>query len=404
VAASVNISDAQLHAAYAQSMDNFRMPERVHVRHILIKTTDKSDAEKKQLLTKAQDVLKQVKAGGNFEDLAKKNSDDPGSAAKGGDLGWVVKGQMVPEFENACFSLKPGETSNIVTTTYGYHIVQVLEREPARVKPFDEVKTQLADELKKQGLSDKVQSLGDQVHAALEKNPTGAADIAKQFGVDLVTVNKSEPGAAIPSLGVSPEIDTALTSMKKNDVSPVLVLPANRLAIAIMTDKIPSRPSEFSEAEAKVRDRVSEDQAGLLATKMANEAADKLKAGADMAQVAKSMKLDVVESIDFTHTDSVEGLGQAVLVGDAFTKPVGSIVGPVTIQGRSVVYKILDQQHPDLTKLTQERAAILDQLKKRKAVQQNQLFLDSVYTQLVADGKVKKYPDAIKRLIGSFHS
>ena len=402
VAASVNVTDAQLHAAYAQSMDNFRMPERVHVRHILIKTTDKTDAEKKQLLAKAQDVLKQVKNGGNFAELAKQYSDDPGSAAKGGDLGWVVRGQMVPEFEKVCFELKPAEISGIVTTTYGYHIVQVLEREPARVKPFDEVKAQLADELRKQGLSDKVQSLGDEVHAALEKNPGAAADIAKQYGVDLVTETKVEPGSAIPSLGVSPEIDGALASMKKNDVSPVLVLPANRLAVVVLTDSIPARPSDFSEAESKVRDKVIDDEAGLLEAKRANEAAEKLKGGADMNQVAKSMKLDVVESIDFTHTDSVEGLGQAAFVGDAFTKPVGSIVGPVMVQGRNVVYKIEDQQHPDLSKLVQERAAILDQLKKRKAISQNSLFLDSVYTRLVADGKVKIYPDAVKRLIASF--
>lgn len=334
--------------------------------------------------------------------LAKQYSDDPGSAAKGGDLGWVVRGQMVPEFEKVCFELKPAEISGIVTTTYGYHIVQVLEREPARVKPFDEVKAQLADELRKQGLSDKVQSLGDEVHAALEKNPGAAADIAKQYGVDLVTETKVEPGSAIPSLGVSPEIDGALASMKKNDVSPVLVLPANRLAVVVLTDSIPARPSDFSEAESKVRDKVIDDEAGLLEAKRANEAAEKLKGGADMNQVAKSMKLDVVESIDFTHTDSVEGLGQAAFVGDAFTKPVGSIVGPVMVQGRNVVYKIEDQQHPDLSKLVQERAAILDQLKKRKAISQNSLFLDSVYTRLVADGKVKIYPDAVKRLIASF--
>ncbi len=404
VAATVNVTDAQLHAAYSQSMDNFRMPERVHVRHILIKTTDKSDAEKKQLLAKAEDVLKQVKSGGNFADLAKKYSDDPGSAAKGGDLGWVVRGQMVPEFEKACFELKPTEISGIVTTTYGYHIVQVLEREPARLKPFDEVKTQLADELKKEGLSDKVQALGDQVRAALAKNPAGAADVAKQFGVDLVTESKVTPGSAIPSLGVSPEIDNALNTMKKNDVSQVLVLPANRLAVVVLTDKVPARQSDFSEAEARVRDKVISDESGVVATAKAKEAAEKLKAGADMAQVAKSLKLDVVESIDFTHTDSVEGLGQAAFVGDAFTQPVGSVVGPVLVQGRNIVYKILDQQHPDLTKLVQERAAVLDQVKKRKAISQNSLFLDSVYSRLVADGKVKKYPDAIKRLIASFRS
>src|SRR5262249_680213 len=153
----IQVSDQQLRAAYSASMDNFRVPERVHARHILIKTVDKNDAEKKQLLAKAQDVLKQIKAGGDFGELAKKYSDDTGNAAKGGYRDWFVKGQMVPEFEKVAFSLKPKEVSDIVTTTYGYHIVQVLEHEQAHVKPFDEVKTALADELKKQGLSEKMQ-------------------------------------------------------------------------------------------------------------------------------------------------------------------------------------------------------------------------------------------------------
>jgi peptidyl-prolyl cis-trans isomerase D len=397
---SIAVTDAQLHAAYSQNMDNFRMPERVHARHILIKTLDKSDAEKKQLLTKAQDVLKQVKAGGDFGELAKKYSDD--AAEKGGDLGWIVRGQTVAEFEKAAFALKPKETSDIVTTTYGYHIIQVLEREPARVKPFDEVKASLADEVKKQGLSDKMQAIGDQVHAALEKAPGSAASIAQQFGVEVMTVTKASPGEAVPTLGVSPEIDGALASLQKNGVTPVLVLPANRLAVAVLLDRIPARASEFNEAESKARDAVIALDSINLVNKKAQEAADKIKAGEDMDKVAKAMKLDVTESIDFSRADSVEGLGHSALVQDAFVKPIGTVIGPVQVQGRPVIYKILDQKHADPSRLVNERAATLSDLKKRNGQQDFQLFMDSVITKMVADGKVKKHPDAIKRFLASF--
>ena len=279
VAQSIQISDAQLRAAYSASMDNFRVPERVHARHILIKTVDKSDAEKKQLLAKAQDVLKQLKGGADFAELAKKYSDDTGTAPKGGDFDWFVKGQMVPEFEKAAFSMKPKEISGIVTTTYGYHIIQVLEHEQAHVKPFDEVKAQLADELKKQGLNEKVQALGDQVRAALEKSPGSAAEIAKQFNVDLVTVPKAAAGEAIPTLGVSPEIDGALNGMKPKDVSQVLVLPANRLAVVVLNDKFPSHPSELAEVESRVRDRLIDEKAQQIAVDKSKEAAERLKKG-----------------------------------------------------------------------------------------------------------------------------
>jgi peptidyl-prolyl cis-trans isomerase D len=398
---SINVTDAQLRAAYSANMDNFRTPERVHARHILVKTVDKSDADKKQLLAKAQDLLKQINGGGDFAELAKKNSDD--AADKGGDLGWITRGQTVPEFEKAVFALKPKETSGIVTTTYGYHIIQALEHEPARVKPFDEVKASLADDLKKQGISDKMEALGDQVRAALAKSPGSAAEIAKQLNVQLITVDKAEANQAIPGLGVSPEIDGALASLNKNDVSQVLVLPANRLAIAELLDKTPARQADFNEVETRVKDAVIDNDATVVAKDKAAEAATKLKAGEDMDKVAKSMKLDVVESVDFSHTDAVEGLGQAALVSDAFNKPVGSIIGPVLVVGRYVDYKIIDQKQVDVTKLAQERAAIVVDLKKRKGQANNALFMDSVMTKLEAEGKVKIHHDAIKRLVASFH-
>ncbi len=196
VAATLVVSDAQLHAEYSKSMDNFRMPERIHVRHILVSTQGKSDAEKKALKAKADDILKQLKNGADFAELAKKDSDDKGSGEKGGDLDWIVKGQMDPQFEAAAFALKPKELSPVVTTTFGYHIIQVLDKEAAHVKPFDEVKAGLADELKKQDLTDKMQMLGDAIRAALMKSPGSAADVAKQYGADLVSVPGGRPRSA----------------------------------------------------------------------------------------------------------------------------------------------------------------------------------------------------------------
>lgn len=403
IEASMEVTDAQLRQAYAGSMDNFRTPERVKVRHILVKTTDKSDAEKKQALTKAENLLKQLKGGADFATLAKQNSDDPGSAQNGGALDWVVRGQTVPEFEKVAFSLKPNELSGIVTTQYGYHIIQLLEKQTARVMPFEEVKANLADQLKKDGLTEKMQTLGDQVHAALEKSPGSAAAIAKQFNVDFVNVSDAAQGTAIPSLGMSPEIDNALASMKKNDVSPVLVLPSNRLAVAVLTDRIPARQSDFNEVESRVKERVISDMSQVIASKRAQEAAEKLKAGADMNQLAKSMKLDVTEPIDFTRNDSVEGLGPALTIEDAFKKPAGTVVGPVKIQNRDVIYAVVDKKTPDLASMTAERQATLADLKQKKAVAENDLFLDGMLAQLEAQGKVKVHRDAIKRLTASLH-
>src|SRR5258706_13396386 len=170
----------------------------------------KTDGQKKAGLTKAQDLLKQVRAGADFAELAKKNSQDPGSAPNGGDLGFIVRGQTVAPFEKFAFSAKPKEISDLVTTEYGYHIIQAMEKEPARVKPFDEVKDSIAEQLKKQGVNDKMQASMDQARAALVKAPGSAAEVAKQFDLELVTAKDWAAAEPIPSVGVSPAISGAV--------------------------------------------------------------------------------------------------------------------------------------------------------------------------------------------------
>ena len=402
IAATMKVTDAQLHAAYSQSMDNFRMPERIHARHILVSTEGKSDAEKKALRAKAEDLLKQLKNGADFAEMAKKYSDDKGSGEKGGDLDWVVKGQMVPEFDAAAFALKPKELSGIVTTQYGYHIIQVTEKEPARVKPFEEVKATLEDELKKDGLTDKVQMMADQVHAALVKSPNSAADIAKQYGAELVTVPEGAAGDPIPTLGVAPEIDDALSQMKPNDVSPVLDLPSNRLAVVVLKSRIPARVSTFDEVKDKVKQKYISDQSQMIAEAKAQEAAAQLRKGEDIDKVAKANKLEVVVSSLFGRADSVEGLGQATYVMDAFTKPVGTILGPTLINGREVVSKVDENVPADQAAFAAQRDQLLLEVKQQKAQERASLLRDSIATQLAKEGKLKRNEPAIRALAASY--
>ena len=136
--AGVNPTDADLQRIYTQNQEAFRTPERVKVRHILLKTQGKPAGRRSQASRpRREDLLKQIKGGADFAELAKKNSEDPGSAANGGDLGdWITHGQMVPEFDKAAFTLKPGQTSDLVKTQYGYHIVQVLAAPGRRRAPL----------------------------------------------------------------------------------------------------------------------------------------------------------------------------------------------------------------------------------------------------------------------------
>jgi peptidyl-prolyl cis-trans isomerase D len=406
VEATITIPDAQLRAAYSASMDNFRMPEKLHVRHILLKTEGKADADKKTARSKADDLLKQLKSGADFAELAKKNSDDTASAEKGGDLDWIVKGQIgYPEFESAVFALKPKEMTGVVTTQLGFEIAQLVERQPAKVKPFEEVKDGLAADLKKQTITDKMQMTGDQIHDALVKAPGSAAEVAIKNGAELVTQPKGERGGAIPTLGNSPEIDGVLANMKPNEVSQVLTLPANRLAVVVLNSRIAARPSDFIEVHDKVRDDYVRDKSKDLAEAKAKEAAERLNKGEDINTIAKSMKLDAVTTNFFGRSDAVDGLGQAVYIEAAFTKPVGTILGPTEIPPGShtqVVSRVDAKLGADPAAMAAEKAQLTQQLKSRKANQAASLLADSILTKLTSEGKVKSHAEAIQRAISTY--
>jgi peptidyl-prolyl cis-trans isomerase C len=151
---------------YDENKARFRQDDSVHASHILIRTAENADAAAKaKAKSQADDLLAQIKKGGDFAALAKQHSQDPGSAPNGGDLGFFSKGQMVPAFEQAAFSLKPGQTSGVVETPFGYHIIRVSETKAGRDLSYDEVKGQIDEYLKQQIRDQKSQEFVDQLKA-----------------------------------------------------------------------------------------------------------------------------------------------------------------------------------------------------------------------------------------------
>jgi peptidyl-prolyl cis-trans isomerase C len=145
----VKITPEEIKDFYDKNPAQFKQPETVHASHILIRCApDASDEVKKEKRTQIDSVRALVKSGEKFADVAKKFSEDTGSAPSGGDLGFFGRGQMVPEFDAAAFSLKTNEISDVITTQFGYHVLIVTERKPAQTIPFDQVKDDLGKYLK----------------------------------------------------------------------------------------------------------------------------------------------------------------------------------------------------------------------------------------------------------------
>lgn len=161
IAAKITVSDQEVRSFYDKNPETFAMPEQVRASHILILVDAKaSDDEKKKARAKAEDLLKQVRAGADFAKLAQEHSGCP-SSKQGGDLGFFGKGQMVKPFEDAAWAMQPGEVSNVVETSYGYHIIKVTGKRAKDKMPFDALKARIGESLKQR-------KIGEQVTAALE--------------------------------------------------------------------------------------------------------------------------------------------------------------------------------------------------------------------------------------------
>ncbi len=404
IAEAIPISDVQVQSYYNTHRDEFRTPERVKARHILISIMNKPPAEVPKLKAKAEDLLKQVKAGADFAKLAEQNSDDKSNASKGGDLGWVVRGQMVAEFEKATFALKPNEISGVVTTNYGFHIVQVLEKEDAHQRPMQEVKSQIVASLKNQMIFDRMQALADQAHEELVKAPQNAQQIAGKLGLLFASLDTYKPGDTIPELGTDPQIGGAIASLQKGAVSQVMQS-GEKLVVAVVTKVNPPRAAEFAEAESQVRDRYNKEKAVQLASEKAAKAAEVARAnGGDLKAAAKAVGLEVQTTAPFNRSGAAEGIGDARYLGEAFDKPVGTVVGPLNVQTQTVLVKIVDKTSADMSKIGQERETIVLQLKRKKSTERAQLLRESVLNYLAQKGKVKIHQDVMERLKDRYRS
>jgi peptidyl-prolyl cis-trans isomerase D len=403
VAETIQIADTQVQSFYNSHKDQYRVPERVKVRHIMISTAGKPKEELPKLKAKAEDLLKQVKANGDFSKLAEKNSDDTTSGKQGGDLGWIVRGQMqAADLETAAFTLQPNEISNLITTQYGYDILQVLEKEQARLRPLEEMRSSILDTLRSQVGIDRMQTLADQAHAELAKSPQSAEQIAKKLGLQFDKLDKWTPGGAIPQLGSDPQATASLQALKKGEVSPV-VQAGNKLAVAVVTNINPARSPDLAEVEARVRAGYAQDKGNLLVGERAKKAAEMAKAnGGDLKSIAKSMGLEVKTTELFTRNGAVEGLGGAAYLSEAFDKPVGTVIGPIFAGTQTVIAKILEKQGGDMAKFAAEREGILNQLKGKKSGERQVLLQDSILNTLIQQGKIKKHQDVINRLMSRY--
>ncbi len=395
---TIQVSDADVQADYTANQASFRRGEEVHARHILYKVDGGNDAAQK---AKAEAAVRKLKAGADFAALAKAESDDPGSKASGGDLGSFPRGRMVKEFEDAAFSAKEKEIVGPVRTSFGYHVIQVLERTGERVQPFFEVAPGIRQRLQEDRAREEAKRQAAALAEKVEKlGAKPSDDDLRKLATGGVTFNETDFLArtdAPAGIGFNPQFTERLFSLKEGETSPASVTTARGEAIVKCVEiKKPGIPP-FSEVKARVIadiQKKKQDEATLAGAKSALEAS-----GGNLDAFAKKLGLKVETPEAFPKGGPVPGLGAPKALLDAvFAAKAGETKGPVALDVRgAVVFRVESVTPFDPAAFEKEKDALKEQLRGQKASK----ILQALVQRRRADLKVEFNKDLLTRMAGS---
>jgi peptidyl-prolyl cis-trans isomerase D len=396
------VSDDELKVQYQQDILQYQVPNRVHVDHILLMTVGKTPAEVEEVRKKAEDVLKQAnKKGTNFEELAKKYSEDPGTKDKGGDLGWITQGQTVPEFERVAFSLPKGSVSDLVKTQYGFHIIKVLDKETAHTKTFDEVRDSIRTPLMLSKADKQAADIADKLSAAIrQSNKVSLDDLAKQFHL---TVGETRPVSAtdpILELGNSKEVKDAIFGQRPDELS--LPIHTDRgYLIVLVRGVLPAHQGTLEEVRDRVVADVKQEKSTDLARQKAEELEKRLKSGEKFESAAKALSLEPKVSDLFARNGSISGGASGKQVSAAFQMKPGDVGQPLNLGASWFVYRVAEKQEPNPADFEKQKKDLTDQVLQTKRNLAFEAFRTSLEARLRQEGKVRIMSDKLKGF-GSF--
>jgi peptidyl-prolyl cis-trans isomerase D len=382
------VTDQQVQQYYQQHQKDFQVPEEVKVRHILIKVPTgadaKTDAAAKQ---KAEDLLQQIKAGGDFDALAKANSDDPGSKDQGGELGMIQRGVTVPAFEQAAFALQPGQISDLVKTQFGYHILKVEEKQTAHLKPLQEVKGQILATLTRQQESDQQASYAQQLSTEAAKS--GLAKTAEAHHLQVVTTDYLQQNAVLPGLADGSKLLTQAFSAKAGS-APQVSGTGEGFAVFQLEDLKAAHAPAFEDYKSHLVDDFREQQLPQLLARKTNELADKAHVENNLAQAAKEVGATVKTSELVAHTGQVPDIGElATAAPDLFDLKVGQFSKPINTGHSGIVAKIDDKQEPAADEITKNFDATREQLLSERREQMFSVFVTSLTDRYEKQGGIR---------------
>jgi peptidyl-prolyl cis-trans isomerase D len=389
----VNVAQADIERAYNQSIEQYTTPEQVRASHILLKTEGKDEAAVK---AKAEDVLKQAKAGADFAALAKKYSEDDANAKNGGDLDFFGKGRMVPEFDTAAFALQPGQISDLVKTQYGYHIIKLTDKKPGSVRPLEGVKQALSEQLAYERAQTQATKLAETMAPQIKK-PADLDTVAKANGLTVQETGFFARNEPVLSMGGSaPEVTSRTFSMKPGDVSGILRTSRGFVFVTV-TGTQDSYVPKLEEVKDKVRDELVKLRAREMAKQQATELAARLKAAPDFDKAAKAAGVEVKTTDLLTRDGAIPDVPASTdLVEQMFKLSQGAVSDPMTTDNGAAVIKVVEK----LEATSEEIAANKEKFRDEVLGDRRNRFFSAYMAKAKEKMRIEVNREAVQRVVG----
>ena len=371
------VSDADVQAYYNAHQDQYKVAEQVKTRHILIAVAKGADAKTDAAAkAKAEDILKQIKAGGNFADLAKKNSDDPGSKDQGGELPLMPTSGFVPEYSKAAMALNPGQTSDLVRTQFGYHIIQTEQKDEAHAKSLAEVKDTIVPLLEQQKAGAAEQNYANQLAAEAKKN--GMQKTADAHSLHLVTTDYIGHDGVIASLADSSSVLTQVFTTAKG-AAPAAASTGEGYAVFQVDDIKAAHAPDFTDYKPHILDDYRAQKTPEILNSELIKLADRAKVLNDLKKAAAEMNLPLKTSDLVGRDAQVPDLG--ALTGPAsvaFSLPKGGISGPINEGPGGGVLQLVDKQEPTADDIAKNLPASREKLLNAQREEVFNVFVGSL--------------------------
>jgi peptidyl-prolyl cis-trans isomerase D len=396
-----------LQAYYRQHAAEYRVPESAKVRHILIKLPlpgpdGKVEAKQADVArAKAQDVLKQLKGGSDFAALAKKYSEDTATAKDGGAVSQpLIQGSgSAPEIEKAAFSLSKGQSSDLISTSYGFEIIRVDDRVAAHARSFDEVRPEIEPVVSAQLNQKKAEQIAHSVETQAKSG--GLEKAASGNGLQVVESGFITRGEGLPGVGASPQAADAIFSAKPNDAA--FSIPLQRgIIIAQVTEVKPPATPTFDQVKDRIVAELKQEKAQSMLAQKTQELADKAHTSHNLREAAKAVGATVKTSELVAPDGQVPDIGQvSSSVPQLFDMKPGDISPAISLGHKGVVVALLEKQAPTDAEFDSLKDSVKASLLERKRAEAEEVFVSALRQRMEKEGRIVIDKKKVEALSGA---